>query len=102
MIHKDNADALTLCSMHASKGLGWKVVFAVRMIEGECPLSVQTEPALEEERRLAYVAMSRAKELLHLTHVAMEPKGNGSEQAVRSRFVDELPKEHLKFVQAYY
>ena len=45
--------------MHASKGLEWPLVFVARMNEGECPLSVTTDAALEEERRLAYVAPHR-------------------------------------------
>ena len=99
VIARDNADAITLCSMHASKGLEWPVVFAARMNEGECPLAVQSDAGLQEERRLAYVAMSRAKSLLHLTHVAVEP---GGAEALPSRFLRELPPHLLEHRSAYY
>lgn len=95
----DNADAITLCSMHASKGLEWPVVFCARLNEGECPLSVSTDAALEEERRLAYVALSRAKETLCLSHVAVEP--SGGEPATASRFLAELPPALLQHVQCF-
>ena len=55
--------------------LFWPLVIAARMNEGECPLSVGSDAALMEERRLAYVAMSRAKERLVLTHVTLEAGG---------------------------
>ena len=99
VIARDNADALTLCSMHAAKGLEWPVVFAARLNEGECPLNVLGEAALQEERRLAYVAMSRAKERLYLTHINVEAGGG---EAMPSRFLRELPPHLLEHAQAYY
>lgn len=95
----DNADAITLCSMHASKGLEWPLVLCARMNEGECPLAVVGDAALEEERRLAYVALSRAKDQLYLSHIAVEPKSG--EPAMPSRFLSELPSASLTHVQVY-
>ena len=69
------------------------------MNEGECPLSVGSDAALQEERRLAYVAMSRAAHRLYLSHVAVDPRGG---EATPSRFLHELPPELLEHVQAYY
>ena len=99
LIARDNADALTLCSMHASKGLEWPVVLVPRMNEDECPLTVTSEAALEEERRIAYVALSRAKERLLLSHVTLQPATG--EHALPSRFLQELPPSLLEHVQVY-
>jgi superfamily I DNA/RNA helicase len=98
-ISDDNADAITLCSMHSSKGLEWRHVMVARLNEGECPLTCVNEAAIEEERRLAYVALSRAKQRLFLSHVAVEPSGGGP--AEPSRFLDELPPALLHHVQVY-
>ena len=87
-----------LCSMHASKGLEWPLVLCARMNEGECPLAVVGDAALEE-RRLAYVALSRAKDQLYLSHIAVEPKSG--EPAMPSRFLSELPSASLTHVQVY-
>mmetsp|Transcript_24356 Transcript_24356/g.78614 ORF Transcript_24356/g.78614 Transcript_24356/m.78614 type:complete len:277 (+) Transcript_24356:125-955(+) len=90
-------DALTLCTIHGSKGLEWPTVLVVRMNEGECPSSAAltadgggggTDEALEDERRLAYVAFSRAKARLILSFVATEPSGA---PATPSRFLGEIP-----------
>jgi len=87
-ISHDNADAVTLTSMHGSKGLEWPFVFVVRMVEDECPLPCVSSAALEEERRLAYVACSRAKQNLFLSYITVDGSG---EPAVPSRFLGELP-----------
>jgi superfamily I DNA/RNA helicase len=89
-ISRDNADAITLCSIHGSKGLEWPHVFVPRLNEGELPLASSTDAALEEERRLAYVALSRAKERLYLSYIMVEPSG---QPATPSRFTGEIPAE---------
>ena len=90
-IAADDADALTLCSMHASKGLEWPFVYVARLNEGECPCHVDASAeAVAEERRLVYVALSRAKERLVLSHVALEP-GSAGQPIAPSRFIAELP-----------
>ena len=85
--------------MHASKGLEWDHVLVPRLNEGECPLTSEHEAQIEEERRLAYVALSRAKQSLHLSHVAVDPRGGGP--AEPSRFLAELPPALLQHVQVY-
>ena len=93
-IAADDADALTLCSMHASKGLEWPTVYVARLNEGECPCREDAPAeAIAEERRLAYVALSRAKERLVLSHVALEP--STGRPAAPSRFLAELPRALL-------
>lgn len=94
--YDENADAVTLMTIHAAKGLEFPVVFIAGMEDGIFP-SQQTfgEPAeLPEERRLAYVAITRAKEKLYLTY-AHERMMYGKTTINRpSRFVGEIP-EHL-------
>lgn len=97
-IARDNADALTLCSIHAAKGLEWRHVFVTRLNDGELPMVQGGGPALMEERRIAYVALSRAKERLYLSHVAVAPSG---EAAAPSPFLAELPPSLLERVAVY-
>lgn len=62
-----NKSGVTLSTMHCSKGLEWKHVFIIDCVEGICPFKkAKTETEIEEERRLFYVAMTRAKENLYL------------------------------------
>ena len=63
-------EELTLSTIHQAKGLEWRVVFVIRISEGQFPhvKSSENEEDLEEERRLFYVAATRAKEELILTH----------------------------------
>jgi len=80
--HAPVADGVTLASVHAAKGLEWKVVFVVGCSDGLLPLQYAETPAqVEEERRLAYVAITRAADHLHLSWArARQPGG----RAVRS------------------
>ncbi len=90
--------AVTLMTIHAAKGLEFPVVFVAGMEEGLFPhSSYDADPAeLEEERRLAYVAITRAEKSLYLTHAATR-RSYGSTQAYpRSRFIGEIPAEHLE------
>jgi DNA helicase II / ATP-dependent DNA helicase PcrA len=95
------ADArVTLMSVHAAKGLEFPVVFIVGMEENLFPhsRSANDEQELEEERRLAYVAITRAQRRLYLTH-AMRRRTWGEEMAAEpSRFLNEVPLELLKDV----
>jgi DNA helicase-2/ATP-dependent DNA helicase PcrA len=76
------ADGVSLASVHSAKGLEWKVVFVVGCSDGLLPLQYAETPAqVEEERRLAYVAITRAADHLHLSWArARQPGG----RAVRS------------------
>jgi DNA helicase-2/ATP-dependent DNA helicase PcrA len=97
---KEDRNAVTLMTLHISKGLEFPVVFIVGLEEGLFPsfrsMDDLDPSSVEEERRLAYVGMTRARENLFLTY-AQSRRVWGQEQFHQpSRFLDELPK---KFVQ---
>jgi DNA helicase-2/ATP-dependent DNA helicase PcrA len=97
---RGNADSVTLMTLHNAKGLEFSVVFLAGMEEGLFPhsRSAENEEELEEERRLCYVGITRAKEKLILTH-AMERRLYGYPQSnLVSRFVSEIPREAVDFV----
>lgn len=82
-----NRPGVRLMTMHAAKGLEFYVVFVIQTNEGQIPYKkALKETGEEEERRLFYVAMTRAKEILQITYVKIK---NGKD-AAPSRFVDEL------------
>ena len=94
---KAGANSVTLMTLHNAKGLEFPVVFMAGMEEGLFPhsRSIESDEELEEERRLCYVGMTRAKERLVLTH-ATERRLYGYPQAnLISRFVEEIPGELL-------
>ena len=94
---RGNADAVTLMTLHNAKGLEFAVVFMTGMEEGLFPhsRSSESEEELEEERRLCYVGITRAKERLVLTH-ANERRLYGYPQAnLVSRFVRDIPEEAM-------
>ncbi|HZR07214.1 MAG TPA: ATP-dependent helicase [Myxococcales bacterium] len=87
-------EKLTLSSVHQAKGLEWRAVFLIWLADGRFP----SAPALrapdgeEEERRLFYVAVTRAKDELYLTYPIMQEERDQARLLLRpSRFVDELP-----------
>jgi len=90
-------DAVTLMTLHAVKGLEFRAVFIAGLEEGLFPLSRSLEDPseLEEERRLFYVGMTRAKERLFLSY-ARQRRRFGDMLNLSSRFLDEVPKEHLE------
>ena len=88
--------AITLMTTHLAKGLEYPVVFVVGMIEGSFPhsRSALMEKEIEEERRLAYVAFTRAEERLYLTRPRRKRGYDGQyENASPSRFLREIPSE---------
>ncbi len=102
--YEADADKLSLITMHAAKGLEFPIVFIAGMEEGLFPTSRAIEaesgfnpnPAgMEEERRLAYVGMTRAKERLYLSHAWQRAtrRGPGGWMAEPSRFLLEIPAE---------
>ena len=101
----EKADAITFMTMHAAKGLEFKIVFIVGMEEGLFPhsQSMQDVGELEEERRLCYVGITRAREKLYLCFAKRRLYfgHNGSNQ--NSRFIYELPEEVLKknYIERY-
>ncbi len=86
--HAPIADGVTLTTLHAAKGLEWPVVFCVGMHEGTMPIVyADTAAALDEERRLLYVGITRARDELHISwSAARTPGGRGSRG--HSRFLD--------------
>lgn len=74
--HEPTLDAVTLSAIHAAKGLEWSLVHVVGMNEGVLPISHAVDDAsVEEERRLCYVAMTRARDELRLSGTAGGPRG---------------------------
>lgn len=84
---EENRDGIRLMTMHAAKGLEFDTVFIIEANEGQVPYKkALAENGIEEERRLFYVAMTRAKELLKIIYV----KNKNGKETSPSRFVDEL------------
>jgi DNA helicase-2/ATP-dependent DNA helicase PcrA len=93
----DNAnDAVTMMTLHAAKGLEFKAVFMIGVEEGIFPHSrTLFEPTeLEEERRLCYVGMTRARERLYITHATQRLLYGSTQRNPISRFVMEIPPEY--------
>lgn len=85
-----------LMTIHNAKGLEFPVVFLAGMEDETFPntTKVMLEPsALEEERRICYVAITRAEEKLYITHAAMRYMYGNMDYRTKSRFIDEIPKE---------
>ena len=86
-------ERLVLSTIHSAKGLEWRCVFVIWLVEGRFPSSyASTDEDLEEERRLLYVAVTRAKQYLYLTFpVQVYDKFTGSVLSERSRFIKDVP-----------
>ena len=89
----DDEGAITLMTMHSAKGLEFKNVFVIGMEEGIFPTTraMDDDEKLEEERRLCYVAITRARKRLWLTHARQRTLYGRTNMCVASRFLDELP-----------
>jgi DNA helicase-2/ATP-dependent DNA helicase PcrA len=88
---------VTLMTLHNAKGLEFRAVFLIGMEEGVFPHSRSLEEqGLEEERRLCYVGLTRAKERLVLTHAAARSLWGSRGYNLPSRFLDELPQEEIE------
>lgn len=92
-----NSDTVKLMTIHAAKGLEFSCVFAVGLEENLFPssMSMYDRADLEEERRLFYVAVTRAKERLWVTHANSRYRFGSLVQNEPSRFIDEIPEEYL-------
>ena len=90
-------DYVTLMTVHTAKGLEYPVVFVAGLEESIFPhANSMFEPAgLEEERRLAYVAITRARERLYLTHAHARSIYGATQHNPPSRFIGEIPDEHV-------
>ncbi len=93
-------DAVQLMTVHAAKGLEFDVVFITGLEEGLFPHenSLLEAAGLEEERRLMYVAITRARERLYLTLAQSRMLHGQTRYALRSRFLEEIPEHHLKWL----
>ncbi len=93
-------DQLVVMTLHASKGLEFDVVYLPGWEEGLFPhqrvLDEQGETGLEEERRLAYVGLTRARRYVRISFAANRVVYGQWQNALPSRFVDELPQEHIR------
>ena len=92
--YDETADAVVLMTIHSAKGLEFPIVFLPGLEDGIFPgmQSIFDPSELEEERRLAYVALTRAKERLFITHAKCRLLYGRTQYNPRSRFVDEIPQ----------
>ncbi len=95
--YETDSDAVVLMTLHSAKGLEFPVVFLVGLEEGLFPhnRSLMESRELEEERRLCYVGITRAKQRLYITHANMRTIYGSFNHSVPSRFLIELPKETI-------
>ena len=95
----DDDEKLKLSTIHQAKGLEFNIVFVIMLCEGLFPSgrSMDDPDSLEDERRLFYVAVTRAKDELYLTYPIMRfTRGEGASMMQESRFIGEIPKELLE------
>ncbi len=92
---EEGDEAVTLMTMHSAKGLEFPVVFLVGMEDGLFPSkrSIDEDESVEEERRLCYVGITRAKEQLFLTNASKRTLYGSTTFTMPSRFLDEIPQE---------
>lgn len=93
--YQETDDKVTLMTMHSAKGLEFPIVFLPGMDEGIFPgvRSLMDESKLEEERRLCYVAITRAKKELYLSNAHMRTMYGQLKPYIPSRFLDEIPPD---------
>ena len=102
----DEADMVPLMTLHSAKGLEFPFVFIVGVEEYYLPhkrsIDEATEAAIEEERRLCYVGITRAMERLYLVHANSRRMYGDSEYRTPSRFISEIPEHLIKHVDRYH
>ena len=95
--HKEDNDEVTLMTIHSAKGLEFDVVFLVGMEEGIFPHTMSLmENGVEEERRLCYVGITRARERLYLTNAKRRMLYGKDTMNMPSRFIDEIDKNYIE------
>lgn len=101
-VQDDDPDArarVSLTTVHSSKGLEFKCVFVIGLQAGVFPSYLSTQQDdLEEERRLFYVAMTRAKEMLFLSFNRYKYNGGQKQEVQPSRFLKEIPEEYTRYL----
>src|SRR5690606_12802200 len=92
-------DSVVLMTLHSAKGLEFPVVFLIGLEEGVFPhsRSLMEESEMEEERRLAYVGITRAEEELYITNAQMRTLFGRRNMNPPSRFIDEIPEELIDY-----
>jgi DNA helicase-2/ATP-dependent DNA helicase PcrA len=94
------SDMITVMTLHSAKGLEFDTVFLAGWDEGIFPhaksLQESGEQGLEEERRLAYVGLTRAKRKVYITYASYRRIFGTTESSIPSRFIEELPKESIE------
>lgn len=100
--YDENDAAVTLMTLHSAKGLEFPVVFLVGMEDGVFPHSRALWDAteLEEERRLAYVGMTRAQQLLYLTYAQQRMLYGQINAGIVSRFIQEIPEQYRQGLES--
>ena len=97
---EEEIDKVSLMTIHTSKGLEFPVVFIVGMEDGLFPIAravrSMSDSEIEEERRLCYVCITRAKEILYLTLTQKRTLYGKTNPSIASRFMEELPKECIE------
>jgi DNA helicase-2/ATP-dependent DNA helicase PcrA len=95
-----SGDQVTLLTLHAAKGLEFPVVFLIGVEEGLLPhaRALESEAELEEERRLFYVGITRAKERLYLSYCSSRNRFGLRERSIPSHFLDDLPPDVVERV----
>jgi DNA helicase-2/ATP-dependent DNA helicase PcrA len=96
---KSSQDSVNIMTIHAAKGLEFNLVFIPGLEEGIFPSarSVEERNGLEEERRLLYVAITRARKNLYLTYAKSRYIFGDYQMSLPSRFIEELPKDEVDF-----
>jgi len=94
----DRADSVTLMTLHSAKGLEFEVVFVCGVEDGLIPhsRSMETEKGIEEERRLMYVGITRARQRLFLSHSMVRSRFGEQIRSLPSCFLKELPESVMK------
>src|SRR5690625_1364620 len=94
----DQQEKITLMTLHSAKGLEFPIVFLIGMEENIFPhsRSLNDETEMEEERRLAYVGITRAEDQLFLTHATMRTLYGRTNYNEMSRFILEIPEELIE------
>jgi DNA helicase-2/ATP-dependent DNA helicase PcrA len=97
---EEKTDTIVLMTLHSAKGLEFPIVFLIGLEEGVFPhsRSLMEEAEMEEERRLAYVGITRAEEELYLTNAGMRTLFGRTNMNPVSRFINEIPEELLESV----
>jgi len=94
----ESVDRVTLMTLHSAKGLEFPFVFIAGMEDGLFPISraMESQNDLEEERRLFYVGITRARERLYISYANLRRRFGGAMPGIQSRFLSEIPEEFVE------